>query len=311
MMKRLSLLIVCLICGVGNIRSWGFLAHRTIHQNDCLAMPKPLFDFYKRHINYLIDHATDPDNRRYVVGNEACRHFMDCDFYETTVPLDTVPKDYSEAVCLFSEDTVLKHGIVPWQCNKMIYWLKNAFQERNLQKILKVSADIGHYVADAHVPLHTSSNYNGQKTNQNGIHALWETRIPELFINQYPIYISEVEFLPNYSVEIWKSIEESFSLVPKVLMFEKIAKQLTPLNSHYQFVQKGSNVIKIESEQLIRNYERQLENMVLLRMKKSIQMVANTWYTAWIMAGEPDLTNLDSSIPVDLPIENIENDLHR
>jgi hypothetical protein len=76
-------------------------------------------------------------------------------------------------------------------------------------------------------------------------------------------------------------------------------------------VQKGSKVMKVESEQLIRNYERQLENMVLLRMKKSIQMVANTWYTAWIMAGEPDLTNLNSSIPVDLPIENIENDLHR
>ena len=93
MMKRLSLLIVCLICGVGNIRSWGFLAHRTIHQNACLAMPKPLFDFYKLHINYLIDHATDPDNRRYVVENEACKHFMDCDFYETTVPLDTLPKD--------------------------------------------------------------------------------------------------------------------------------------------------------------------------------------------------------------------------
>jgi hypothetical protein len=245
------------------------------------------------------------------VENEACKHFMDCDFYEKAVPLDTIPRDYSEAICLFSEDTVVKHGIVPWQCNKMIYWLKNAFQERNLQKILKVSADIGHYVADAHVPLHTSSNYNGQKTNQHGIHALWETRIPEIFINQYPIYISEVEFLPNYSMEIWKSVEESFGLVPRVLMFEKLAKQTTPENNHYQFVQKGSKVMKVESEQLIRNYERQLENMVLLRMKKSIQMVANTWYTAWIMAGEPDLTNLNSSIPVDLPIENIENDLHR
>jgi hypothetical protein len=130
-------------------------------------------------------------------------------------------------------------------------------------------------------------------------------------MNQYPIYISEVEFLPNYSMEIWKSVEESFGLVPRVLMFEKLAKQTTPENNHYQFVQKGSKVMKVESEQLIRNYERQLENMVLLRMKKSIQMVANTWYTAWIMAGEPDLTNLNSSIPVDLPIENIENDLHR
>ena len=93
-------------------------------------------------------------------------------------------------------------------------------------------------------------------------------------------------------------------------MFEKLAKQITPANAHYQFVQKGTSVIKVESEQLIRNYERQLENMVLLRMKKSIQMVANTWYTAWIMAGEPDLTNFDKPITTELPLENIPNEHH-
>ena len=35
-------------------------------------------------------------------------------------------------------------------------------------------ADLGHYLADAHVPLHTG-NYSSQRTNQTGIHALWET----------------------------------------------------------------------------------------------------------------------------------------
>ena len=31
---------------------------------------------------------------------------------------------------------------------------------------MKYSAEIGHYIADAHVPLHANSNHNGQFTNQ-------------------------------------------------------------------------------------------------------------------------------------------------
>ncbi len=310
-MKKLSLLVVLLLCGVGNIRSWGFLTHRIINQNACLALPKPLFQFYRKYIQYLIDHATDPDNRRYLMENEACKHFIDCDFYEKAIPLDTVVKDYTEAVCRFSQDTVFKHGIVPWQCSKMVHWLKIAFQEKNLRNILKLSADLGHYVADAHVPLHTSSNYNGQKTNQLGIHALWESRIPEMFVNQYPIYIAEVEFLPTYSQEIWKSVEESFGLVNKVLLYEKIAKAQLSENEHYEYAQKGTQVIKKESQQLIANYERLLGDMVMLRIKKSIQMVANFWYTAYVLAGEPDLSQIEKEVvPKEIPLEEIPHDHH-
>ena len=39
------------------------------------------------------------------------------------------------------------------------------------------SAVIGHYVADAHVPLHAVVNYNGQRTGQTGIHNRWEDEL--------------------------------------------------------------------------------------------------------------------------------------
>jgi hypothetical protein len=29
--------------------------------------------------------------------------------------------------------------------------------------------DLGHYIADGHMPLHTSDNHDGQNTNQKGI----------------------------------------------------------------------------------------------------------------------------------------------
>lgn len=40
-----------------------------------------MFGFYKRHIDYVTDHATDPDSRRYAVAAEAPRHYIDIDHY--------------------------------------------------------------------------------------------------------------------------------------------------------------------------------------------------------------------------------------
>ena len=34
--------------------------------------------------------------------------------------------------------------------------------QKNQTKILRYAAELGHYIADAHVPLHASSNHNGQ-----------------------------------------------------------------------------------------------------------------------------------------------------
>ena len=62
----------------------------------------------------------------------------------------------------------------------MLHRLTDAFKEKDQAKILKLSAEIGHYIADAHVPLHAHSNHNGQYTGQQGIHGFWESRIPEL-----------------------------------------------------------------------------------------------------------------------------------
>jgi hypothetical protein len=36
-------------------------------------------------------------------------------------------------------------------------------------EILFIAADLGHYIADAHMPLHTSDNHDGQLTDQKGI----------------------------------------------------------------------------------------------------------------------------------------------
>src|SRR5215216_4064710 len=88
--------------------------------------------------------------------------------------------------------------------------LVNAFKEKDAVRILKLSAEIGHYIADAHVPLHASSNHNGQLTNQKGIHGFWESRIPEMLAGkEWNFFIGRADYLKNPSSFIWKKLLES------------------------------------------------------------------------------------------------------
>ena len=103
----------------------------------------------------------------------------DVDHYEKRLPLDTIPPGWKEAVAKYGQDTLSAHGIVPWHIKKVTWQLTNAFVTQDLSLIIRLSADLGHYVGDLHVPLHTTANYNGQLTGQHGIHGLWESRLVE------------------------------------------------------------------------------------------------------------------------------------
>src|ERR1041385_7965840 len=104
----------------------------------------------------------------------------------------------------------------------MLSRLTTAFKEKNQAKILKLSAEIGHYIADAHVPLHTNSNHNGQLTNQQGIHAFWESRIPELLADSdWDFFIGTAQYIPNPGNFIWQRVLESAAAADSVLAYER------------------------------------------------------------------------------------------
>ena len=79
------------------LQSWGFFAHRLIHEHAIYLLPDPLFGFYKEHMDQLVIWATLADQRRYIVAEEGSRHFMDLEFYEKGLPLDTISISWDSA----------------------------------------------------------------------------------------------------------------------------------------------------------------------------------------------------------------------
>jgi len=249
---------------------------------------------YKPHIDFITVHAVDPDMRRYAVAQEGARHYIDIDYYGK-YPFDAIPRKWNDAREKFSEDSLREHGIVPWWVQTMLYRLTEAFKERNQVKILKLSAEIGHYIADAHVPLHANSNHNGQYTHQQGIHGFWESRVPELLADkEWDFFIGKAEYIKDPGNFIWQRVLESAAAADTVLRYEKQLSEQFPADQKFSFENRNGVVIRQYSSAFTKAYDIKLKGMVERRMRMAIYSVASFWYTAWINAGEPDLTKLSN-----------------
>lgn len=249
---------------------------------------------YKPYSEFLMEHAVDPDKRRYIVAAEGPRHYIDIDHYGV-YPFDSLPRKWNEAVAKYTEDSLYAHGIVPWWIQTMLYRLTEAFKEKNQVKILKYSAEIGHYIADAHVPLHASSNHNGQYTDQRGIHGFWESRIPELLADkEWDFFIGKAEYIKDPADFTWKRVLESAAAADTVLRFEKeLSKAVSP-DQKYAFEDRNGVIIRQYSSAYSKKYNESMKGMVERRMRQSIFAIASFWYTAWVNAGQPDLTRLSN-----------------
>lgn len=273
---------------------WGFFGHRKINYMAVFLLPPEMIGFYKTHIDFLTEHSVDPDKRRYAIPEEGPRHYIDIDHYGE-YPYKNLPHNYDSAVAKFSADTVNAYGIVPWWVQTMLARLTNAFKEKNQVKILKLSAEIGHYLADAHVPLHASHNHNGQFTNQNGIHGFWESRVPELLAErEFDFWMGKAEHIKNPGQFIWARVLESAAAADTVLRFEKELTQTTAADQKYSFENRNGLTIRTYSTSFTTAYNNKLNGMVERRMRQSIFAVASFWYTAWVNAGQPDLKKLSN-----------------
>jgi hypothetical protein len=295
-LKRISIIIVMAL-GMAFLLpkqssiSWGFYGHKRINRMAVFTLPPEMVGFYKKHIEFITNHAVDPDKRRYGVEGEAPRHYIDIDHYGAHA-FDSVPKFWKAAVAKYSEDTLMAYGIVPWQIEKHYYKLMNAFKDENLDRILHYSADLGHYIADAHVPLHTTENYNGQMTGQRGIHGFWESRIPELKAEDYDYFVGRARYIDSPIKSAWKIVHDSHMAVDSVLKFEASLNKEYPSDQKYAYENRGNMMTKVYSVEYTNRYDLMIKGQVERRMRESIIMVGSLWYSAWVNAGKPNLDKL-------------------
>ena len=344
---------------------WGFFGHRRINRMAVFTLPPEMIGFYKKNIEFITEHAVDPDKRRYATKHEAVRHYIDLDRWGT-FPFNNVPRDWTDALIKYSDvyaihengdtlhlfgenamsriiispdaqehtyksffirnilpeyyeeewnincdslnallanpipcqkafavDRFSEHGILPYNLLRVYRQLVKAFSEKQEQQILRLSTEIGHYIGDAHVPLHTTENYNGQLTDQVGIHGFWESRLPELYADQqYDFFVGKAEYIDDPKSYFWEIVLQSHAEVDSVLRIEKELSKIFSLDQQYCYEERLGQTIRTYCQPYAAAYHEKLSGMVERRMCQTIKALGNIWYSAWIEAGQPNLKEL-------------------
>ncbi len=428
--KALLLSTIFILCSFGNSSpDWGFFGHKRINRMAVFTLPPEMIPFFKKNIEFITEHAVDPDKRRYATKHEGVRHYIDIDHWGEN-PLEEVPKYLSEAVmkygemilftekgdtltlfkyekpkkneeekkeekegkkgkvknkkdesqlidvlseglekktpystfrdgfvvvkkdakAIFGKDSMVielkalsdfyneyvanmyfddewkvdaeiingflgeygalekftggqivdhfsGYGILPYHLIKMQENLTRAFESGNSGRILRMAAEIGHYIGDAHVPLHTTENYNGQMTGQDGIHGFWESRLPEMFADDsYNFWVGKASYIENPRNFHWDVVAESHSYVDTILSLEKELSITFPRDKQYCYEMRLERTVRVQCTAYATEFHNRLDGMVEKRMTDAVKAIGDVWFSAWVDAGQPDLMKQDEYI---------------
>ena len=174
----------------------------------------------------MVEHSIDPDTYR-TMGwiEEPPRHFVDMDAYGP-FPFAELPHDYDAAVAKYGKEFVEKNGLLPWRLQQVHDWLTEAFKQQTpyaRDNIKLFAAVLSHYLADAYQPLHATTNYDGQLTGQQGVHARFETELFERFRSRLDIRPGPLVPVSNAREFAFATLGASHQLVDPVLAADRDA----------------------------------------------------------------------------------------
>jgi hypothetical protein len=184
--------LVCLIVLLSPSRpdAWGIDVHRRITARALDGLPAPLRQFFAgEHRAFVVEHSVDPDMWRTVglrgeLGPEDPNHFLDIDDLDEPEPWTGVPRDWKAFLARYGEARANRAGRLPWRVVEIYELLVTAFKAHGSGKApyaagnaRYLSAVIAHYLEDSLQPFHAVANYDGQLTNQRGVHARFETEL--------------------------------------------------------------------------------------------------------------------------------------
>ncbi len=277
--------------------SWGTFGHEHINKAAVFALPEPMRLFFYNHIDFITQESTVPDLRKYTMldKTETPKHYIDLEKFGA---VDSIPRSAAEAYLKYKPEFLAEYGTLPWHIQDMMEKLTKAFKNKRKTEILFLAADLAHYLGDAHMPLHTTVNHDGQLTDQKGIHALWESRLPEMFGEGYNYNTPQADYIQNIQKNTWELILHSHQLADSLLLADKQLRARFKYGRIFKTDDKG-NIVKnkfnqnVFEDQYAEEFHLALNGMVQNQMRAAIVCVSSYWYTAWVNAGKPVLTDLD------------------
>lgn len=269
-MSTLALLLLLLVAAP--LSAWGDKGHRVVSTLALQSLPNAPRAWFAGREAEVADHASDPDHWKQD-QKEGPRHFLDMEPYGSP---DHLPRTLEEAEARIGPD-YYRRGVVPWIIQDRWRDLVEAFRDGDPAKVAMASAILGHYVADAHVPLHTTENHNGQNTNQKGVHSRWESGLVERYIQEDALAVQPARSDAAFLDRPWEWLKASHTLVPQLLEDDRAADRTTSVG------ERGKQ--RTQAYWLI--FWAKQGPVVKQQLQLAGEHLGDAIFNAWIAAGRP------------------------
>lgn len=291
-MKRLSLLCGATLCASLLLWAWGADGHILIARLASHALPDGMPSFFTKAGKEMEFLANEPDrwrDRDEAKVSQALRagtdsdHWFELDLYNPNV-LPPTRYDYIEEI----KSKNLKPpvvGLLPYRAMELYQrvnlgfrrWRKatDADEKRFLEnQIIHDAGLLAHYVGDASMPLHTSSNYNGWMAPLNPksystdrtLHARFESEFVKQRVKEADVQplLREVTVVERPLETLHQHIKRSYAQVEPLYEMERT----TPFKAD----QASPEAMKF----------------VTTRLADAASVLRDLWWTAWVTSASSE-----------------------
>ncbi len=135
--------------------------------------------FWKANLANMVRLTTAPDllwKQGPTYRPETVTHFFQPDsYFKNPAQFNMIPHDFTQMLAKYGQTTVVNYGTAPWRVNQFYNAAVAALRAQDLRTALVMAGLMSHYIGDMSQPLHMTENYDGQLTNDKGIHKFFET----------------------------------------------------------------------------------------------------------------------------------------
>ena len=267
-----ALALLLWITTVSGTYAWGPAAHRLVNGSAIGCLPAEIRGFFEANRQFLLDHANDPEEWTKKDRYERMRHYIYLDKYGY-FPYLNLPHGYKAAVTRYGSGRIGRDGNLPWQIGEYSLKLTEALKSQNWDEVKEDAAALGFYVADAHDPLHTTQNRDGQLTRQTGLAERFGIRLIDRYSSFFMLHPSEAAKIDDQTEYAFSIVLEASTWVDRVLLADLRAREELP---DY-------------SEDYLNRFYNQIGPTAMQEINAAAHDAGSYWYTAWLNAERPAL----------------------
>ncbi|MGA8222080.1 MAG: hypothetical protein WB780_10545 [Candidatus Acidiferrales bacterium] len=267
-----ALPILVLLLALPSSFGWGDNAERLITNKAVDTLPDDMRSFFEANRQFLVQHVTEPKEGAAKNTAEQHNEFIQLDHYGQ-FPFASLPRVYTAAVSKYSRRTLETYGQLPWQIGLYSKRLEDAFRDRNWSEAKLTAAILAHYVAAAHDPFNTTTNFDGKLSGQAGVNGRFGSGLVDRFQLFFFVRPNEAVFIHDATDHAFEMTLSAHSWLENILLADIRAHEgLSGYTDDYYdrfYAQEGAVLIR--------------------QLTDASTDLGSYWMTAWINAGRPQL----------------------